>query len=221
MESSSSPSTARLAGRRWPTERARRFGFALVLSGVAVGILAGPVTAAISPRRGPPDLSRRGAQKLENAAPVLLTPLQEAKAKAIVGKDLTIRELSAGRLDFSIRRVGPWTAKGQLMGVVAELVWAQPFDSEGKSWPAFEPSGSENMAPLGPDSPTRTRRLSVQGVTAVQVLIDLDRERVVTATPIPLSNLGRVQAPAGPPPAAPTVRPLDPVLPGTTEGDRG
>lgn len=222
MRSSARSSTSRTAGRsgRWrPNYAGKRFGLSLIFIGAAAAVLAGPVTAAISPWRAPPDLSQLGAQKLANAAPVLLPPIQEAKARAILVKDLTVRELAGGRTDFSVRRIGPWTAKGELMGVVAELVWSQPFDSDGKNWPAFEASGSGSKAPLGPQSPTTTRRLSVRGVMAMQVLIDLDMERVITATPIPLSTLGRAQSPVGPPPAAPTVRPLDPVLPGASEGD--
>lgn len=162
-----------------------------------------------------------------NAPAAVLPEDAELRVMEVLRQDAAFATLHGGRGDFVIRRLGPWTIDGKLVGAAAELEWSEPFDVSDGSWPVLDPSVSPwDIEPYK----ITAIRLSARGLSSAMVLVDLNANLLVTVTPIfalpPDSShaagagaAGGSRAPAGPPPASPDVTATGPIPPGPSERD--
>lgn len=141
--------------------------------------------------------------------------------------DVAFSTLHGGRDNFTIRRLGPWSIDGVLIGAAVELEWPEPFDVVDGNWIVLDPT-----RPAWDAAPYRTSaiRLTAHGLSSVMVLVDLDKNLLATVTPIAAAQSASPDAstadsattsrpPDEPPAASPEVTATGPIPPGPSEKD--
>lgn len=106
-----------------------------------------------------------------------LTPEQQAKAKELFTNDLRAQALFRGH-EYLVRRLGPWLDKGEgtIIGVLMDVSLRQPATIEG-DWPLITYDETETTYR------EETLRATARGALKFHVLVDLQREKVVSINP--------------------------------------
>lgn len=109
-----------------------------------------------------------------------LTPEQQAKAKELFANDLRAQTLFRGH-EYVVGRLGPWLGTGgaRLIGVLMDVSLRQPATIEG-DWPLITYDDTETTSPPYRED---TVRMTVRGALKFHVLVDLQRERLVSINP--------------------------------------
>ncbi len=199
-----------MLSRRWTLSVA----VAALVAGGGIFAIAGMAVAGDSPQSSA-------------AATVALPEDAELRVMGVLRHDAAFSTLHGDRDNFTIRRLGPWTIDGVLIGAAVELWWPEPFDVVDGNWLVLDPT-----QPPWDTEPYKTSaiRLTAKGLSSVMVLVDLDKNVLATVTPIAAAqsvspdastadSATATRPPDEPPAASPDVTATGPIPPGPSERD--